>query len=288
MDKILYENLSQDQVHAYGLVLSAYDLPYSIANSSGGWEIRVESSIHTKATGLIEQYLRENPPHSASAKADSPEYAKTFSAIWVSLLLLTIHIATNLSDKTEQLFKLYSASAFDITHGEIYRTVSSLMLHAGYVHLAGNIAGIAIFGTAVCTIAGAGAGWMIVLLSGILGNLFNAVLFQHGHHSIGASTAVFGAIGFLAAHRFYDKITLKGQRSQAWLPLAGGLALLSFLGAGFRSDLTAHLFGFLAGMILGLSYARLLRPLIQKRHQGCFQSINLGIIGISWLWPLIS
>lgn len=274
-------------MNTYGLVLSAYALPYSVTNSARGWEIWVESSIHEKAMDLIERYNRENPPDTASEKTDSAEYEKTTSAVWVSLLLLASHIATSLSDKTEQIFNVYGASAFDIIHGEVYRTVSSLMLHAGYAHLAGNIAGIAILGTAIGNLVGAGAGWLIVLLSGILGNLFNAILFQHSHHSIGASTAVFGAIGFLAAYRFCSKITRRRQRSRAWLPLAGGLALLSFLGAGFRSDLTAHLFGFLSGLILGLVYAWFLSPLIQQRHQGCFQSITLGLIGISWLWPLI-
>lgn len=288
MVEILYENLTHDQVNAYILVLSAYDLPYSVTNSSRGWEIWVESSIHEKALDLIERYNKENPQPPALKKTAPPEYEKTYTAAWACLVLLASHLITNLSDKTEQIISVYGASAFYIINGEVYRTVSSLMLHVGYVHLAGNIAGIAIFGTAVCTITGAGAGWLIVLLSGILGNLFNAILFQHSHHSIGASTAVFGAIGFLASYQFCNKIIQKGQRTQAWLPLAGGLALLGFLGVGVRSDLTAHLFGFLAGIALGFMYALFLHTIIQKRHQMCYLALTLGIITIAWLWPLIT
>jgi len=288
MVEILYENLTQDQVNDYTLVLNSYDLSYTVKNSSHGWEIWVESSHHEKAVDLIERYKLENPRRPAFEKTSSPQYEKTYTAVWASLALLTIYLATNHSDRAAQILSVYSASAFYIIDGEVYRTVSSLMLHAGYVHLTGNIAGIALFGTAVCTITGAGVGWLIVLLSGILGNLLNAILFQHSHHSIGASTAVFGAIGFLSSYRFCNKIIIKAQRTRAWLPLAGGLALLGFLGAGIRSDLTAHLFGFLAGIALGLMYALFLHPIIQKRHQKFYLALTIGLIGISWLWPLIT
>jgi membrane associated rhomboid family serine protease len=158
------------------------------------------------------------------------------------------------------------------------------MLHADYPHLAGNMAGIAIFGTWVCNITGAGIGWLMILLTGILGNLANAELFQYGHNSIGASTAVFGAVGFLAAYQLDRKIKVAGQRRKAWIPLAGGLALLAFLGAGAHSDLTAHLFGFLAGIFLGLVYAMYLHRVLKGRHQTYCMAAAIGIVIFSWLW----
>ena len=158
------------------------------------------------------------------------------------------------------------------------------MLHADIPHLAGNMVGIAIFGTWVCNITGAGVGWLMILLSGILGNLANAALFQYRHNSIGASTAVFGAVGFLAAYQLYLKINIVGQRRKAWIPLAGGLALLAFLGSGAHSDITAHLFGFLSGFFLGLFYAVLLHRLLKKRHQICAMVTAIGIVTFSWLW----
>jgi membrane associated rhomboid family serine protease len=162
------------------------------------------------------------------------------------------------------------------------------MLHSSYPHLAGNMAGIAIFGTAVCSITGTGVGWLMILLTGILGNLTNATLFRYGHVSIGASTAVFGAIGILAAYQLSMKIKIAGQRMKAWLPLAGGLALLGFLGSGKHLDLTAHLFGFIAGICLGLLYALYLHRLITKRHQIYCMTVTIGTVALSWSRALFS
>src|ERR1700678_3739961 len=78
------------------------------------------------------------------------------------------------------------------------------------------------------------------------------------HQSIGASTAIFGAIGLLAA----TELVLHRKRSRGWLdvaaPIVGGFALLGALGSGSgdgRTDLGAHLFGFLSGVIIGLGVA---------------------------------
>ena len=288
MVEILFENLTQDQVDTYGLVLSAYHLPHSIIRSDNGWEICVDETVRDRALHLIMKYIEENQDHSFPDEKETQVYKKTLSGIWVCLLLLACHIAANRSDDVEKIVREYGASAFDIMNGEIYRTVTSLMLHANYPHLAGNIAGIAIFGTAVCNITGAGVGWLMILSSGILGNLANAALLRYSHISIGASTAVFGAVGILAAYQLCRKIKIVEQRTKAWLPIAGGLALLGFLGTGLHSDLTAHLFGFVAGICLGLIYALYLYRFVEKRHQIYCVAATIGTVALSWSWALFS
>ncbi|HUU39541.1 MAG TPA: rhomboid family intramembrane serine protease [Desulfatiglandales bacterium] len=283
MVEILFENLTRDRADTYGLVLSAYHLPHSIIRSGNGWEIWVDDAVRDRALDLILKYIEENPDLSIADDQETQVYKKTFSGIWVCLLLLACHIVANRSDDVEKIIREYGASAFDIMNGEIYRTVTSLMLHSDYPHLAGNIAGIGIFGTAVCSITGAGVGWLMILLSGILGNLANAALFRYGHISIGASTAVFGAVGILAAYQLCRKIKIADQRMKAWLPIAGGLALLSFLGTGLHSDLTAHLFGFVAGVCLGLIYALYLYRLVEKKHQIYCMAATIGTVALSWL-----
>lgn len=284
--KILFGNLTQERADTYGLVLSAYHLPHSIIRSGSGWEIWVDETVRDRALDLILQYNEENKLLPQPDEQKAQVYKKTFTAIWVCSLLLVCHIAINMSGDFEKIVRDYGASAFDILNGEIYRTVTSLMLHSDYAHLAGNIAGIAIFGTAVCSITGAGVGWLIILLSGILGNLTNATLFRYGHISIGASTAVFGAVGFLAAYQLCRKIKIADQRMKAWLPIAGGLALLGFLGSGRHSDLTAHLFGFMAGIGLGILYALYLGRFLEKKHQTYCMAATIGTVALSWSWPL--
>lgn len=287
MAEILFENLTQDQVDSYGLVLSAYGLPHSIKQSDRGWEIWVDDAFRDNAMNLILKYVEENSDLPFSEEKEKPVYKKTFTGIWVCLLLLVCHIATDRSGDFEKIIHNYGASAFDILNGEIYRTVTSLTLHSNYLHLAGNIAGIAVFGTAVCSITGAGVGWFMIILSGIMGNLTNAALFRYGHISIGASTAVFGAIGILAAYQLCRKIKIDEARMKAWLPVAGGLALLGILGSGRHSDITAHLFGFMAGIGLGVTYEMFLVRFLKNKHQIYCMAATIATIASSWLWGLV-
>jgi rhomboid protease GluP len=282
MIEILCENLTQDQADTYGLVLDAYGLPYFSRRSGGNWEIWVDEAIHDRALELIEKYIEENQHISISDALETETHQRTFTGIWASLILMACSITVNMSGSVDRIVREYGASAYDILNGEIYRTVTALMLHASYPHLAGNMAGIAIFGTAVCNITGAGVGWLMILLTGILGNLANAALFRYGHISIGASTAVFGAVGILAAYQLNRKIKIAGQRMKAWLPLAGGLALLGLLGSSKHSDLTAHLFGFIAGICLGLLYAQYLCYLLRKTHQIYCMSVTIATVVLSW------
>jgi rhomboid protease GluP len=124
----------------------------------------------------------------------------------------------------------------------------------------------------------------MILVSGTAGNLLNAVLYKTGHLSVGASTAVFGAIGILAAQQFFKKFRLPGQRMRAWLPLGGGLALLGILGSGKYADLTAHLFGFMAGIILGALYGIFVKRTSTRVYQAYFLLITLTVVVVSWMW----
>ncbi len=283
MPKQLYRELTQKQVNIYGLVLSSQGVPYFVTKSASGWEMWVEESLSSYAYNLITQYIAENKHLPEIETQDTPEYKNTYIGVWMALLLIGCHLRSNIDTQFNSIVREYGASAAAILNGEIYRTVTALMLHSDYMHLAGNVAGIFIFGAAVGSIAGPGTGSLMILGTGILGNYANAVLFKYGHISIGASTAVFGAVGISAAYQFHTKIKAGKPRMKAWLPLAGGLALLGFLGAGERADLTAHLFGFIAGIGIGLAYA-------QFRHHIQTKSVQIGsmaacviILILAWL-----
>jgi len=283
MPKQLYEHLTQNQVNTYGLVLSSQGVPYFVRKFADGWEISVEEAVRDHAFLLIAQYISENQRPSEIETQVTPEYQNTTVGVWIALLLIGCHLRSGMNADFQSIVREYGASARAILDGEIYRTVTSLMLHSDYMHLAGNVAGIFIFGTAVGRIAGPGIGSLMILSAGILGNYANAALFEYGHTSIGASTAVFAAIGISAAYQFHTKIKAGAQRMEAWLPLAGGLALLGFLGADKRADLTAHLFGFIAGIGLGLIYARFRHHLQDKEIQSGCMAVCAIILVLAWL-----
>ena len=71
--------------------------------------------------------------------------------------------------------------------------------------------------------------------------------------SVGASTAVFGAVGLLSGLAVARRRQQQSPERRSWLPIGAGLAILAMLGtAGARVDLWAHLFGLLTGVALGI------------------------------------
>jgi membrane associated rhomboid family serine protease len=199
-----------------------------------------------------------------------------------------LHIIFSLISMTDDLFQKFGSSAVHIVNGEFYRTVTSLMLHNGTAHLAGNMVGVALFGTAVCTITGVGIGWLMILTAGAGGNLCNAFFYHSGHLSVGASTAVFGAVGILCSEQFFKRYARgQGQKIKAWIPLAGGLALLGLLGTGVRSDLMAHLFGFLVGLVVGFVHAVVTHKWSIDRYQFISLTVALCIVTLAFIIPLM-
>ena len=284
--KALFDNLTTEQADTCGLVLSSSGIAYRVIKGESGWEIWVEEENTTTALDCIKRYFRENvdAEHPAPIDVDAHDDPKTLSGIWAAAVLVLCHLLSLSGNSHQELIRAYGASADRILSGEFFRTVTALMLHGDAVHLAGNAVGIAIFGTAVASTMGWGVGWLLILSTGIIGNFANAALIQSGHVSIGASTAIFGAVGILSVHQFVKKMrsSVDG-RIKAWLPIAGGLALLGFLGAGKHTDITAHLFGFLAGLIIGLLYALLFNRRVPVRGQKYCAGIFWAIILLAWV-----
>lgn len=133
---------------------------------------------------------------------------------------------------------------------EWYRTITALTLHADSGHLFGNLFFGGLVAVVLCRQVGSGLGWLLILLSGIFGNALITVLRGGPHVSIGASTALLGAMGVLCGFTFF------ATDQQGWrrvvLPLAAALAWLAFLGSeGENTDLGAHFTGMFCGLPLG-------------------------------------
>ncbi len=282
---ILFENLTQKQTDICALVLSSSAVPHRITRSKNSWDVWVDESHYDRALRSMELYFQENK----NARQDFSEKnveiraGTIISGIIVSIMLLLWYMLAQNSGDAKEVINRFGASAVKIIDGEYYRSVTALMLHKDEVHLAGNMIGIFIFGTAVCSVTGWGVGWLMVLTSGVAGNLTNAFMYESGHVSIGASTAVFGAIGILAGYQgFKNKRTSKKIKS-AWVPMACGLALLGLLGSGgAETDIMAHLFGFFCGILLGSVYALFIKKTPVKNFQWLSAAGALVIVFLAW------
>jgi membrane associated rhomboid family serine protease len=123
----------------------------------------------------------------------------------------------------------------------------------------------------------------MVLVSGVAGNLTNAYMYESAHVSIGASTAVFGAIGILAGYQGFKPKRIPKKMKTVWVPLACGLALLGLLGSGGeQTDIMAHLFGFFYGILLGSVYGLFIKNPLASGFQWLSVACVIAIGFFSW------
>lgn len=281
----LLTHLSEEDANICILVLTSAGIAcHTFKDDSGGqWTLLVWPNDHEKALAEIEAYYSETDPSEKDASDGDETWYDNTGGLWAALTILVCHVAITRNGGTGGYIEKFGLSADAVCHGELYRVVTALMLHSGTVHLVGNLAGLMIFVTPVCSIQGFGTGLLSVVLSGASGNYFTALLYQSGHVSVGASTAVFGAVGVLSAHRFLGKFRDASQRFRAWLPLAGGVCMLGLFSAGAHTDIIAHLMGFACGIVLGCLYevcaAGRPSPLIQHMSLAAV----LGILLLSWM-----
>jgi membrane associated rhomboid family serine protease len=207
----------------------------------------------------------------------------TNAGIWIALALIGFFAATGPWSDSSEYFRLGAADARRIARGgELWRTVTALTLHSDPAHVLGNAFSCGVFGTLLLRRFGVGVGAWLLLGSGALGNLLTALWHGSQHRSVGASTALFGAIGALAATELVRRRRLRLGWNQAWLPIAGGIALLAMLGTGRGSDFTAHVMGLAAGGLLGLAASHSLTALPPFGAQAALALGALFAIALAW------
>jgi len=247
---------SEQQIRLWALVLQACAIPCDIVQPDSSWQLLVPASCFNRAVEELRRYHLENrnwPPPAPPARGLAENTLATLSvllllATFYNITLLDVTLAGN---RSVDWYAIGAAQTAKILDGEWWRLVTALTLHANLPHLLGNLTIGGIFVVCLCRELGSGLAWTLLLCSGILGNLINALLQPSQHTSVGASTVVFGAVGILSASNL---LRYRHQRQKRWgLPLSGALALLAVLGTeGAQTDLGAHLFGFIAGVVLGL------------------------------------
>ncbi len=196
--------------------------------------------------------------------------------------IVLAYLATGPRAEGGAAFRVGAADAGRILAGEPWRTATALTLHADVAHLVANAVAGAFLATAVCRTLGGGLGAALIVAAGVAGNALNAIVRGPPHVSVGASTAVLGAVGLLSGLAFARTRRAVRSRGRAWLPLAAGLALLGMLGADPRSDLGAHAFGFAAGVVLGALAGWTLGAAPGPAAQRVLASAALAAVAAAW------
>lgn len=244
----------EETAHDYGLVVLSQGCGYwVIETDEGGFGLWVEEGYAQRLRREMEKYAEE----SAHWPPDAPEMPEAHPGSYAAMSwMATLVLSWLTQQRWPEVVAWGRVSSDLIQEGQFYRGLTALFLHSDIGHLIGNLAFGAIFVHLVARHIGTLPCWLGVLVAGTAGNLLNASFyFEASHYSIGASTAVFGAVGLLVALPIGFALRhARRQLFRAWfLPVVVGLALLAWFGTGSgRTDTTAHLAGFVCGLPLGV------------------------------------
>jgi membrane associated rhomboid family serine protease len=145
-----------------------------------------------------------------------------------------------------------------ILGGELWRLLTPVFIHAGFLHLAVNMYSLFALGPAVERFFGAPRFLAVYLLSGISGVIFSLAFSPAP--SVGASGAIFGLLGALATFLYLHRPVFgpAGGMMLRQLVLVGALNLFASLSPGI--DMWGHVGGLVAGVACSLYFGPRLVP----------------------------
>jgi len=255
---VIHRSFRLPECREYSLVLQAMDIDHELERGVFGWRVMVPEYDAQFAREQWRLYQLENRPKPVRHNEVEPRPGAAVGAIgWALTLMLYYYMQSNFAFGIDWT----AAGRVDVgavRAGEWWRTITALTLHVDTAHLFVNIGFGAIFGALLAREIGAGYAWGLILLGGAGGNFINALVQRPTHLSIGASTAVFAALGLLGAYLWTARRMLMHSWASRASPLVGAVILLAWLGTGDeRTDIGAHLTGFIAGFGLGILLGRL-------------------------------
>ncbi len=270
----------------WATVLAAAGIDYSFRLDADQAELRVPSAVAGQAAQELAAYQADSwqwPPTPAAPPTPvlRPVPMVGFWAVLLTLHALQVHHAGGLA-----WYHLGAADADALLHGQWWRAVTALTLHADGEHLLHNLIFGSLFGALLAAELGSGLAWLWVVIAGGVANGLSAWLQAPDHVAIGASTAVFAGLGLLLACQRRGAGALPALRR--WAPLLMGGVFLGTLGiGGERTDVVAHACGLVVG---GASGWILAGPAQRLRNQTSTQRLlgvlALAVLAASWGWAI--
>ncbi len=242
----------------YGLVLDAKGLGYERVEKDGAWSLIVAPEVGGVAAEELARYAAERGERRMPRDKFVPFAGSGAGALAYAGVLILVAYCAGAGWLGVDWLSAGSVDAGSSLSRDWWRPVTALTLHLDQEHLLGNLLfGVGI-GTLVGRMFGPGIGWLTILLAGSFGNAIDMLVSPTGHRAVGASTAVFAALGLLAGFGWAQSAGSRNHRLYRWPPLFGGVCLLLLLGGGAgdrQVDVLGHLLGFAAGSAVGWAFA---------------------------------
>ena len=189
-------------------------------------------------------------------------------------LCVIMFIVSGFGYNTEKLMLFGANYGPLVRHGEVYRLIACMFLHAGIIHIGLNMYSLFIIGPRVEDFFGKWKFLLIYMLSGISASLLSIGL-NGNVVSVGASGAIFGLFGALVyfgySYRGYIGAIIKSQI----VPIVIYNLLMGFFIPGI------DMWGHIGGLIGGLIVANMLGTIENKKYN--FNNIMVCIIYFGFL-----
>jgi membrane associated rhomboid family serine protease len=274
--RVVFDSRNRRACADRALVLESLQIPHRIVDDALSCALIVPAEFSARAMDELRLYDEENPPRRVQ-RIKPFVYQNAIPGIvaYVVVIVVTAWLA-GVSYFAEDWFGAGRIDGVLVRAGEWWRTITALTLHAGLRHLIGNIVFGAFFGLLAGRLFGSGIAWLAIILAAASGNALNTLLLASTHRSIGASTAVFAALGLVAGFVWRGKLMSQERWSYRVGPIVGGFALLMYTGTGdANTDIGAHLMGFLCGFAGGM-----LLTLIRQRLTSSTLQIGAALMAV--------
>jgi len=287
----VYGSLTRAACDERAFVLNAVGIASVIEFDGFNFRLAVRAGDQAAATAHLRAYDDER--RAARAVRVAAPAVRVHAIPWLGtvlyvLILLGVARAISSGLWPPQAFDNGVLDAAAVRSGQWWRAWTALTLHWDGAHLMANLGGGLWFGTLAARQLGNGWAWLMIVTAAAAANLFDAHLGPAWYRSAGASTAVFAALGLMAAHAWRTRYYLPQRRVLRWAPLVAGVILLGWFGsAGEGTDVVAHAMGFTLGAVLGAAAAvPSADALLNRVPQWISGALALASLAAAWMLAL--
>jgi rhomboid protease GluP len=295
----VYRSIRRRPCEERALVLVAVGIQGAVTFAGTGFILWVNEADAPQALAHLRQYDTENrplppppPPPRLYPYAWAGCLAYVLCLLGVAFLISGAHVRLDAFDTGD----LHAAS---VRAGQLWRAWTALTLHIDGPHLAANLAVGVWFGYLAARQIGVGSAWLLIVTGAAIANLTEGFFGAPGYRSVGASTAVFTALGVMSAYSWGERYQFPQGWARRWGPLVAGVILLGWMGSGGSSeeggpgvgnvDIYGHLAGFTVGIVLGTTAALpWCRRQLERVPQWVAGGVGLASLVIAWTFALRS
>ena len=240
---------SKREAMDFGLVLASQGLESTVTRIEDRWGVMVAEDDYDRSVETLRIWKNENlgwkwlnPLPTAAGKFFH----------WGSLAWALATVAIYFWSTAPGIKEAGMMDSQMVAAGQWWRLFTAVTLHADLPHLLSNItSGLILLGLAMARY-GTGIALLIAFLSGVGGNVAGFLLYPDAHRGLGASGMVMGALGLLAIASPADGWDRQVGIGLIMRGIVATFLMLVLIGFSPRSDVVAHVGGYVGGVVFGL------------------------------------